>query len=499
MSDTLEIFGKEWTGVTGIKATDDNDTIKTYIRPQGNKAITMNGQNIDVAAYETVSVAVTDSTLVVTVSWNSTTSKWTPNKTWAEIYAAYDAGKTITVEADGTPQLVSADGLYYEDGGYNDDWLTIEVREITSTNPWVMVDYEYIYNANGLDLNHSKTYRQPPTGTITISSAGNTDVTNYATASVPTASFYTGEEHGFYTESNVRKWRYRGMTDLDVSEGDTEGWHGTGRQYGDYKVHTAVPSNTTITPTTSAQTVGGANYMMEGAVTVNAMPTGTVTAPASISGSSATVSTGTNTLTLSKTVSVTPSVTTAGYVSSGTAGNSSVSLTANVTTKGAATITPTTTDQTIASGTYLTGTQTISGDANLVAGNIKSGTTIFGVTGTYSGGGTTGKACYVYMGLASRQANSYGATSASVTVAKAGTYTISYVAVRGSSSGTMGTNLHIGATSGTNNTTWNNGTYGQAVKLTGQTISANTTVTIYATSGSNSRYIYVGNLIVQEE
>ena len=115
-----------------------------------------------------------------------------------------------------------------------------------------------------------------------------------------------------------------------------------------------------------------------------------------------------------------------------------------------------------------------------------------------SGGGSS-KAHYAYIGMASRQANSYGATSASVTVAKAGTYTISYIAVRGSSSGTMGTNLHIGSTSGTNNTTWNNGTYGQHVKLTGQTISANTTVTVYATSGSNSRYIYVGNLIVDEE
>jgi len=113
---------------------------------------------------------------------------------------------------------------------------------------------------------------------------------------------------------------------------------------------------------------------------------GSATPAASISGTSATVSTGTNTLTLSKTVSNTPQVS-AGYVSAGTAGNSNVSLTASVTTKAAATITPTTTNQTIASGTYLTGTQTISGDANLVAGNIKNGTTIFGVTGTYSGGG----------------------------------------------------------------------------------------------------------------
>ena len=110
--------------------------------------------------------------------------------------------------------------------------------------------------------------------------------------------------------------------------------------------------------------------------------TGAVTAPASISGSSATVSTGTNTLTLTKTVSVTPTVSTAGYVSSGTAGDSSVSLTASVTTKGAATITPGTSDQTIASGTYLTGTQTISGSSDLVSGNILYGKSIFGVNGS---------------------------------------------------------------------------------------------------------------------
>lgn len=108
---------------------------------------------------------------------------------------------------------------------------------------------------------------------------------------------------------------------------------------------------------------------------------GSATAPATISGTSATVSTGTNTLTLSKTVSVTPSVS-AGYVSSGTAGNSSVSLTASVTTKAAATITPSTSNQEIAAGTYLTGKQTIAGDANLQSQYIKSGISIFGVSGS---------------------------------------------------------------------------------------------------------------------
>lgn len=110
---------------------------------------------------------------------------------------------------------------------------------------------------------------------------------------------------------------------------------------------------------------------------------GSATAPATISGTSASVSTGTNTLTLSKTISVTPTVS-AGYVSAGTAGNSSVSLTASVTTKAAATITPSTSNQEIAAGTYLTGKQTVSGDANLVAANIKQGVSIFGVNGSLS-------------------------------------------------------------------------------------------------------------------
>lgn len=132
-----------------------------------------------------------------------------------------------------------------------------------------------------------------------------------------------------------------------------------------------------------------------------AVASGSASPAATISGTAATVSTGTNTITLSKTVSNTPQVT-AGYVASGTAGNSNVSLTANVTTKAAATIYPSASDQSIASGTYLTGAQTIKGvtTSNLTAANIKQGVTvtvgdsadadrILSVTGTYSGGGGT--------------------------------------------------------------------------------------------------------------
>ena len=53
-----------------------------------------------------------------------------------------------------------------------------------------------------------------------------------------------------------------------------------------------------------------------------------------------------------------------------------------VTKKSAATYTPGTSNQTIGANQYLSGAQTIKGDSNLVAGNIRSGVSIFGVTGT---------------------------------------------------------------------------------------------------------------------
>lgn len=122
----------------------------------------------------------------------------------------------------------------------------------------------------------------------------------------------------------------------------------------------------TVTPSTSAQTITpDTGYDGLSKVTVNAMTTATQATP-SISVSSSGL------ITASATQS-------AGYVSAGTK-----SATKQLTTQAAKTVTPGTSNQTaVASGRYTTGTVTVSGDANLVASNIKSGTSIFGVTGTY--------------------------------------------------------------------------------------------------------------------
>lgn len=66
--------------------------------------------------------------------------------------------------------------------------------------------------------------------------------------------------------------------------------------------------------------------------------------------------------------------------------NGSGRVTQSLTTQGGKTVTPTTSNQTAcASGRWVTGNIICAGASTLVAGNIKKGVTIFGVTGTWQG------------------------------------------------------------------------------------------------------------------
>lgn len=61
-------------------------------------------------------------------------------------------------------------------------------------------------------------------------------------------------------------------------------------------------------------------------------------------------------------------------------------VTGSIPSKGSASFRPSTASQTIAAGQYLSGAQTIEGDANLLAANIRQGVSIFGVAGGYDPG-----------------------------------------------------------------------------------------------------------------
>ena len=109
------------------------------------------------------------------------------------------------------------------------------------------------------------------------------------------------------------------------------------------------------------------------------VPSGSAATPATTIDADPTITVGADgkiTAEVSKSQSVTPNVT-AGYVSAGTAGNVTVTGSAEeqLTVKGAASILPSSADQTIASGQYLTGAQTIKAVTvkNLQPGYIAQG------------------------------------------------------------------------------------------------------------------------------
>ena len=268
-----------------------------------------------------------------------------------------------------------------------------------------------------------------------------------------------------------------------------------------------------FTPSTSSQSQTvtpdtGYDGLDEVDITVSAMPSGSARPANNISGTAAGVSTGTNTLTLTKAVSNTPQVT-AGYVASGTAGSSNVSLTANVTTKAAATIYPSTSDQSISSGTYLTGAQTIKGVAvsnTLTAANVKSGVVvtigdsadadrILSVTGTYSGGGGSSMNAQSAQSTSRSTSTSYTEVIA-LTCSVAGTYDVYWSTFRSSTSGTWGSQLYINdiAYGSAQTGSWSN--HIQNIHLTNVSLSANADVAVRVRSRGSNYYGYVGTLTI---
>jgi hypothetical protein len=157
-----------------------------------------------------------------------------------------------------------------------------------------------------------------------------------------------------------------------------------GYHNGSGKITQSVTTKTaaTYSPSTSAQTISAGQYL-SGDQTI-AATTGTAAAAEVLSGKTFNSANGiglagtmTNNGAVSQSLGINGSYTIpAGYH------NGSGKVTQSVTTKAAATYTPGTTDQTIAAGQYLSGTQTIAGDADLVSENIKSGVNIFGVAGS---------------------------------------------------------------------------------------------------------------------
>ena len=340
-----------------------------------------------------------------------------------------------------------------------------------------------------------------PTGNIDITSAGVTDVTNYATATVATAYPYAGYDSEYLTVNNNRRWRVRGKIVVDSEDENPAGYIDDGIYYGIYSTFNAIPTGTSVTPTESSQTIGGANYMMEGAVTVNAIPSNyvgsgvtqrtssdlsasgaTVTAPSGYYASSATktIASGTEgTPTATKgtvtnhSVTVTPNVTnTAGYISGGSHSGTAVSVSAS---------------------------ELVSGNLPITQNGSNIDVTDYATVSVNVSGGTS-KNAQIVQGTTRTTSSTMSAIGSALTVSKTGTYDIYWSGVRSttSTSYTYATQLYIDGTAyGSENSTWSNNI--QNNQLTGVSLTSGQTLRVYGRNSRNSSYyIYAPTLAIVE-
>ena len=246
-------------------------------------------------------------------------------------------------------------------GTFNTDGTSInnQNKTITPTTSQQVITADSGYTGLGtVTVNRIPTNYLIPTGNKEITANGtNIDVASYSTVSVSVSSTINNQNKTVSPTTSQQTINadsgYSGLGTVTVNAMPTQ----TLPTSAAASATSGFTSKATIGRSTSDQYINiPTGYNSAGVYyKISAVANGSVTAPSSISGTGATVSRSSTTLTFTKTVSVTPNVTTAGYISSGTAGNASVSLSAT--------------------------------DANFVAGNIKSGVSIFGLTGSYSGSG----------------------------------------------------------------------------------------------------------------
>lgn len=328
------------SGYDGLSQVSVDAIPSEYIVPSGTYTISASGSH-NVANYASASVAsgsATASATKGTVSNHSITitpsvartagyiTTGTANGTAVTVSASELVSGTYTVNSSGTKDVTNYASASVPSGtagtptatkGTVSNHSVTVTPSVTNTTGWITGDTK---TGTGVTVSASELV----SGTYNVTSGGTKDVTNYASASVPTLTLPTST-----TTSSTTGYTLKATIDRNTSDRYLNIGTGFNSTSGYYKI-SGVANGSATTPAKTITANPG--------ISVNSS-TGVITA--SVSGSS----------------SITPTVS-AGYVSSGTAGTVSVSgsSTLSLTTQAAAIITPSTSTQTaVEAGRYTTG------------------------------------------------------------------------------------------------------------------------------------------------
>lgn len=266
MTDSLTVFGTDYTGVTGIKAHNTSDSsLLAYIRPEGTKNISANGTGIDVAQYASVDVAVPSGS----PNLQSKSKSYTPTESaqfeTVSADTGYDGLSSVDIsvgaisgsyvgsgitrcdssDLTASGATVTAPAGYYassaskavvdanlgianvarsKSGGYlttTFSWpnftagylasaptaaasQTIQTETVTPTTSTQIVTPTGSNNyLDSVTVNPIPSQYIVPTGTYTVSGSGTADVTNYASASVAAGSATASATKGSVSNHSI--------------------------------------------------------------------------------------------------------------------------------------------------------------------------------------------------------------------------------------------------------------------------------------------------------